>query len=606
MLKNKLKYMVCDENKAPIHSFDSYKELSEVKDCDNLGVIIENPYVIIDLDDEKEFQIVKKIIEQLNIKTRILKTTRGGHFWFKTQTPLRNVTHFNTPLTVTIDIKSWGKRAMEIVKKGGEWREWLQEDETVDEVPYFLMPVDHSRYFLGMADGDGRNDALFSFITPMLKAGLEKEQIRELFMLINTYMFDEPLPEREIESILNSSNAFDKPDTVFFEGSKFLHDKFADYMITKHSIKYYGKSLYYFDGRAYVANDDLIRAKMIEVIPYLKLANIKEVFENIKLKVLQAPEKLNTDYVNLQNGLLNVHDLTLIPHNSTIFTINKLDVEYNPNAKSSAIDKFLNGITCNRQNYINLLCQMLGYILIPDCRYQKSFILVGNGSNGKSLFLETVRRLFGDENCSSLALEDLQDKFRIAEIVGKMLNIGDDSGHNLLENTAIFKKLVTGDNMTVERKQQQPFKYSNTAKMIFAANALPPTTDKSDGFFRRCIIIPFDNVFKPGTPDYDPALIYKITTPEAMSYLLNLALSGLSKLTEDNYFDETDDSKMLLRQYVENNNSVLVWKLNVDKLFANDSEAYTSYVTFCMLNNYKPINIGKFKIEYDKLKKGLK
>lgn len=603
MLKDKYKYIICDENKAPIHSFDAPKKLSDVKDCDNLGIILENPYVIIDLDDEKEFQVLEKIIDTLKIKTRILKTTRGGHFWFKVSTPIKNVIHANTPLTLNIDVKCWGKRSMEIVKKNGDWREWIKEDETVDELPYFLYPMDTNKHFLGLADGDGRNDALFSFVMPLVKFGLTKEQVTELFYLINTHLFAEPLPKREIDALLESNNSFESPDMMFYDGNHFLHDKFADYMIKRYNIKYYGKSMYFFDGRGYSTGDDLIKAKMIEIIPYLKSNNVKEVFENMKLKVLSRPEELNTEYINVENGLLNVNTLELIPHTPSVFNINKLTVNYNPDATSGAIDKLLSSITCNRQNYINLLCQMMGYILTPDCRYQKSFILVGNGSNGKSMFLETIRRLIGDENCSSLALEDLSDKFRTAEIVGKMLNIGDDSGHSLLENTAIFKKLVTGDSMTLERKGQQPFKFANTAKMIFAANTLPPTTDKSDGFFRRCVIIPFENTFRPTDDDYDPALLYKVTTPDAKSYLLNLALSGLQKLRDNQYFDETDDSKMLLKQYVENNNSVLVWKQQTNKMFNNDAEAYTSYVMFCTANGYKPINIGKFKVENEKLKR---
>lgn len=605
MLKNKYKYIICDENKAPIHSFDSPKKLSDVKDCENLGIVVENPYVVIDIDDNDDFEIVKKIIKELNIKTRILKTDRGGHFWFKTPEPMKNVVHSNTPLTVSIDVKCWGKKTMEIVKREGEWRKWLQEDETVDEIPFFLLPMDTSKRFYGMSDGDGRNDALFSFIHPLAKMGLLKEQVSQLFDLINRYMFADPLPQREIDAIINSNNSFESPEMMFYEAGRLLHDKLADYMIKRYNIKYYGKSMYYFDGRAYVSNDDMIKAKMIELIPYLKVSNVKEVFENIKLKVLIRPEKLNTDYINVENGLLNVHTLELIPHSPTIFNINKLDVTFDPNAKCDMIDKFLDSIAVKRQNYINLLCEMLGYVLIPDCRFQKAFILVGNGSNGKSVFLDLIRSLIGEENCSSLALEDLQDKFRVAEIVGTLLNIGDDSGHNLLENTAVFKKLVTGDSITVERKNQQPFKYSNTSKMIFAANSLPPTTDKSDGFFRRCIIIPFDNVFKPGMEGYDPCLIYKITTPEAKSYLLNLALAGLRKLMERQAFDETDDSKLLLRRYIENNNSVLVWTMDVNKKFVNDAEAYSSYVVYCATNGYKPVNIGKFKIEYEKHKKGL-
>src|SRR5699024_1243807 len=104
----------------------------------------------------------------------------------------------------------------------------------------------------------------------------------------------------------------------------------------------------------------------------------------------------------------------------------------------------------------------------------------------------------GHDNCSSLALEDLSERFRTSQLVGKIANIGDDSGSDLLKNTAIFKKIVTGDSITVEYKHGQPFSFNNKAKLLFSANNLPPSSDKSDGFFRRMIIIPFNAVFRPG------------------------------------------------------------------------------------------------------------
>lgn len=603
MLTNKMKYIICDENKAPIHSYEDYKTLSDVKDVDNVGVVIDEPYVIVDIDDNVEFDIVCKIIEDLHIKTRILKTSRGGHFWFKTLTPMKNDTHRNTPLTVTVDIKCWGKKTMEIVKRNGEWREWLKDDEDVDEIPYFLKPCSISKHFYGLDDGDGRNSDLFGTIIPLVKMGLDKTQVKELFYIINQYMFAKPLDYSEIDAMLDKNDIFSQPNFKFFDGRTFLHDVFADYMIETYRIKYFGKSMYIYDGRSYINDEDLIKSKMVEVIPSLKVAQIHEAFENIKYKVLSRPSSLDKTYINVNNGLLSITDFSLIPHTPDVFTINKLDVMYDPTAKSDIIDKTLSSLCCGRQGLINLLYEMIGYVLYPTCKYQKAFILLGNGSNGKSLFLEMIRELIGEENCSSLALEDLGDKFRSSEIVGKMLNIGDDSGHGLLENTAIFKKLVTGDNMTFERKRQDPFKYSNTAKLIFAANALPPTTDKSDGFFRRCIIVPFDGVFKPGEPNYDPALIYKVTTDNAKSYLLNLALTGLKKLNKDEYFDETDDTKLLVATYNAANNSVILWLNEHSRKFNTLAEAYTSYVGFCTMGGYKPYNMGKFKQEYTKYKK---
>ena len=249
---------------------------------------------------------------------------------------------------------------------------------------------------------------------------------------------------------------------------------------------------------------------------------------------------------------------------------------------------------------------MLGYCLLGDCRFQKSFILLGNGRNGKSMFLEMIRKWLGDVNCSSLALEDLSQKFKPAELIGKMVNIGDDSGHNLLENTAIFKKLVTGDSITIEIKNVQPFQFVNKAKMIFAANSLPPTTDKSEGFFRRCIVIPFNAIYRETDANYDPNMINRIITESAKSYLFLLAIQGLDSLLENNMFYIPADSKSINEYYELSNNNIMMWFQSLNQPYETIKEAFTNYLLFCTNNGYRPVSVSKFQQEYIKLQKGFK
>lgn len=594
------KYIKCNDDKSPLHSFDTTYTLGEVHEHDNLALLIEEPYVVVDIDDEDEFNIVLRIIKDLNIKTRILKTTRGGHFWFKSLKPCLNVVHSNTPITVKIDIKSWGKKTMEVVKHKGVWRTWLQKDETVDELPFFLRPIKASKDILGMSNGDGRNDALFTYILPLINEKLSKDEIKTTFYLINQYVFSEPLSTREIDAMLDKNEIFDKPSMLFYNGSSFQHNVFADYMIAEYHMKSYCGEVYFYDGSSYVTDKELVKAKMIQILPVLKKTQLEEVYENIRYKLLPNPVNVNKQFINVKNGLYNLGNGLLMRHTPDIFTINQLNCSYVPGIKCDIVDKTLNNVCCNNESIRMLLQQLMGYCLLPDCRLQKSFILLGNGSNGKSLFLEMVRTFIDDKNCSSLALEDLSATFRTAELVGKMVNIGDDSAQSLLENTAIFKKLVTGDSITIERKHQLPFKFVNSAKMLFALNALPPTLDKSDGFFRRCIIVPFNARFSPTDKDYDMNLIDKVTTSEARSYLFSLALEGLKKLLEDRKFIEPDEVTNAKDHYELANNNILMWLTVTSSEFDTLTDAYSNYVAFCAKNGYKPVNLNKFQSEIQK------
>ena len=597
------KYIICDNKKRPMHSFQITHSYEEVKDKENLAIKLEEPYLIVDVDDEEQFEILFKIIQDLKIHTRVLKTSRGGHFWFKSVKPLKNVIHSGTPLTISIDIKSWGKQTMEVVKLNGEWRKWLQFDESVDVLPVFLTPIVTNKYLMHYKEGDGRDDALFTFIIPLINAQLSKVEIHECFKLINKYIFDEPLRDDEISKMFDDNKIFEKNANIFFKGNKFMHNVFADYLIKEYNIKGYGGDVYFYSEDRYTNNKDLLSNKMLSIIPELKLANIKETYENIRLKMASKNELPDADFINLKNGLFNIKTYEFCAHTPDIFTVNQLDCEYDEAAYSEDVYETIESLACNNEDIITLLIQMLGYFLVGDCRFQKSFILLGNGRNGKSMFLEMIRNWLGDDNCSSLALEDLSERFRTAELVGKMINIGDDSGHNLLQNTAIFKKLVTGDSITVERKNQNPFKYSNRAKLIFAANALPPTTDKSEGFFRRCIIIPFNAVYRETDPKYDANKLDKLITTDAKNYLFLLAVEGLKSLMKNKKFDEPDATKVISDYYELSNNNVLMWFNSVEETFDDIKSAFTNYLLYCTNSGYKPVSIGKFKQEYDKLKK---
>lgn len=600
------KYMICNNEKQPLHSFDEPVSYNIAKDKDNIAIKLEEPFVVIDLDNDAEFNILCQIVKDLDIKTRILKTSRGGHFWFKSIKPMKNVTHSNTPITLKIDVKSWGKNTMELIKRDGIWREWLQFDENIDVLPAFLKPIVYKKDLLHYREGDGRDSGLFTFIIPLINEELTKDEIRGTFYIINKYIFDEPLTDEEIDKMFEDNKIFESVSSIFYKGSKFQHDTFANYLIREYKIKGYAGNVYFYHNTMYTDNKDILSSKMLEVIPSLHQANIREVQENIRLKMICKNDIPSTEYINLKNGLYHIKTHKFIQHNPDVFVLNQMDCIYDTKAFNQDVYDVIRSLAVENEDIITLLVQMLGYCLLGDCRFQKSFILLGNGRNGKSMFLEMIRKWLGDVNCSSLALEDLSQKFKPAELIGKMVNIGDDSGHNLLENTAIFKKLVTGDSITIEIKNVQPFQFVNKAKMIFAANSLPPTTDKSEGFFRRCIVIPFNAIYRETDANYDPNMIDRIITESAKSYLFLLAIQGLDSLLENNMFYIPADSKSINEYYELTNNNIMMWFQSVDKPYETVKEGFTNYLLFCTNNGYRPVSVSKFQQEYVKLQKGFK
>ena len=145
---------------------------------------------------------------------------------------------------------------------------------------------------------------------------------------------------------------------------------------------------------------------------------------------------------------------------------------------------------------IYLVEELLGYALIPDNRYEKAFMLVGDGANGKSTFLTFLEGFIGRDNVSKVPLQELgEHRFKRADLLGKLINFFADLDANALESTSYFKTIVSGDKIDAERKHQDPFYFRPFARLLFSANEIPRSKDRSFAYYRRWCIIPFPNRF---------------------------------------------------------------------------------------------------------------
>lgn len=171
-----------------------------------------------------------------------------------------------------------------------------------------------------------------------------------------------------------------------------------------------------------------------------------------------------------------------------------------------------------------------------------------------------ITQLLGRENASYLSLQDTAERFRLVEVYGKAANIGDDIPSTYLPESSIFKKLVTGEMVTAEKKGQDPFSFKPYAKMFFAMNGLPPVSDKSRAFFSRILLIPLNQDFsKDGTRDV--SLKDRAWTQQEMECLTRLAVEGLKRLLAQGDFTRPECVKQAVAEYeAETTRSRSFWR----------------------------------------------
>lgn len=591
---------IATDGKAAIEKFkgvDKLKTYRDVYTLDSYAGVLNDETVLIDIDNEAESQILFRICQDNKLRCRIYKTSRGMHFLFKNTKIDKCGTHVKLACGLTADIKIGSKNSYSVLKKDGKDREIISDifpDEDYQEVPAFLLPVKSKVEFLGMGDGDGRNQQLFNYILTLQSNGFAVDEARETLTVINRYILAKPLPESELETIMRD-DAFDKPS--FYDGKTFLFDRFATFLKNhSHIIKLSGVLHIYRDG-IYVDGRELIEAEMIKYIPSLSKAKRTEVYEYLNILITQNSTPSPANLIAFKNGVYDTNTGEFMDFSESMIMTNRIEHNYNPNAESELVDSTLNKLACNDQEIRKLLEECIGYCFYRRNELGKAFVLTGGGSNGKSTYLNMVKDALGDCNISALDLGELKSEYKTAELYGKLANIGDDIADNFIPDSSTFKKLVTGDRLSARKIYCPPFEFNNYAKMLFSANDIPRIKDRTGAVQRRLVIIPFNATFTKSDPDYRPYIKYELRQPENMEYFIKIGIEGLQRVLENQAFSKSEKVDKELAEYEETNNPIVGFmKENPELEVINKTttEVYASYREYCLANNHQVSSKGEF------------
>ena len=581
------------EDKAPIN-WDTYPA-ENLRAWPNVGLPIPEPYVAVDIDDAEQAEKLTRLVLEEGIKCQIMKTSRGRHFWFAASEPVKNSVKTTTGIGLVADYRSWGKQSQVCIKLAGEWREWLTDfdwDE-LDELPWWLRPLKQFKWkFYEMGEGDGRNQALFEYQIDLAKRGVSHAEAVEVIRLINRYVFREPLPEDELRTVTREEAYpdVDQPgtdiDTPWFDSKgRFLHHILGDHLIDTVPIVSLNQRLYVYDEGYYRYGDNLVLQKIIELYPQSTKKQREEVVDYVRIQRHIERPPVDEYVINVRNGRLDLRTMELLPHTPEAYDFQQINATFDPTIYHEVLDRMLWKVFCGDYQLYKLFEEIMGYLLVKNCRRQKIFIFFGDGSNGKSTVLRMIRHFVGQGNYSALSLQDLETTFRPAELENKLANIGDDIPATQIKDSSMLKKLSRGEPVTVERKNKNPFDLVNYAKLIFSTNKIPPVADKSHGFYRTLTLLPFNAVFSKSDPDFNPNIEDDITTDEAMSYLLNMAIRGYRRLSRQG-FTEPDKVRKALETYQIESSYTLRWAVDnsVDEeylLSKHTGELYQEFKMWC-------------------------
>ena len=584
-----------------------FKTFEQVQLLPEFAGVLASKTILIDIDDFEESEILFKIVKDYKLCCRVYATTRGKHFLFKNSGVPTNKTGCQLAIGLKSDIKLGTRNSLEVLKYNGKMREVLYdtaEGEEAQDLPHWLFPIKSDMDFLGMEAGDGRNQSLFNYILTLQSNDFTTDEARETIRIINKYLLSDPLSSDEIETILRD-DSFKKP--IFFVDGKFLFDRFAVFLKNNDHVIKINNQLHIYRNGIYVMGKANIEAAMIEHIPALNRAKRTEVLEYLNICITENVASNDADYIAFENGIYNISDETFSSYTPNRIVTNKIHWNYNPATYSQMMDETLNRVACDDEDIRALLEEMIGYCFYRRNELRKAFVLTGDGSNGKSTFLAVIQSLLGEDNICALDLKELGDRFKTAELFGKLANIGDDIGDEFIANPAIFKKLTTGERVSVEQKGRDPFEFNNYAKLIFSANDIPRIKDKTGAVLDRLVIVPFNAKFTVQKDGFKQNIRRELVGhPDVMEYLINLGLAGLKRILERQQFTESVKIQAELDDYKQRNNPILSF---VQECEENDvpveneptNVVYRRYQEYCIENSLQALSSIEFSRQVNKL-----
>lgn len=372
------------------------------------------------------------------------------------------------------------------------------------------------------------------------------------------------------------------------------------------NIKYLkGRGFYKYDGNRWVPTlDETISKRIGELLGKWKQGNkVKSILKLLKDECITEEEFDRNDVICFQNGTLHLDTGKLEKHKPEDMCSIIMTYDYDEFAIYDKWIDFIRSISGDKEYRIEKLQLIAGYILMNDCHLQKCFIFYGTGANGKSVFMNIISKVFGEENVTHLQLKDMSDRFQLILLSNALLNLGEDSGSSLKNGDSELKRLSAGDKVQACYKGKDYVSFKSRAKLIFAMNEILFSNAINQGILRRLSTVIFDTHFvdEPTLPTerkIDRDLEDKLSAN--LSGIFNWCYEGYLKLKKANKFPRDEDDIEMERMFLDVSSPLYEFFISMKPLrcFTPTRDIYSDYLEWCDIHSIKPYALSKFSEQF--------
>ena len=336
-------------------------------------------------------------------------------------------------------------------------------------------------------------------------------------------------------------------------------------------------------------------------------SKILDVFRLIKSRCLRKINDVDMEHIAFRDKYFNTDIMKPVTTSKEFVVTHKLDFNYPGKEKYNieVFESYLNSSLVMQDNHdepdkdlINFTQTMFGYFLLNTITAEKSFFLTGVGANGKSVMLNIIRHMIGDEFVSAMTLQSLTtDKFKSHNLIGKKINICGEEESKYLDASK-FKAMVSGDLIDAERKFGDSFEFKPNVKFLFSTNNIPTFKGIDYALKRRLVLIPFNRKFSE--QECDRKLLNKLK--KEMPGIIKWSIDGARKLLLNDLTFKLAQSQVDKMHELEAEISSVIAFINenyyIDKTCTISlSDLYNKYGEWCYFQRRKPVNMNRFARE---------
>lgn len=369
--------------------------------------------------------------------------------------------------------------------------------------------------------------------------------------------------EKLLDFVKNCSKNFSEIDECSLEAEgitiikEFSARTYTDILIKKFNLKrdkfkrfwiYDNESKIWHEGAGDIIKSELRKHILLE--KHLKNHYVGEVISDIEQLLYENKifEESNPDLIPFADRIYNLKNDEYIDYSPDYFFTNKIPVRINTkNRECNFIDSLFESFVGSENK--NSLYELSAYCLYRRYPFQKFFVLIGEGGNGKSTFVRILKKLIGETNISTINFRDItSDRFAASQLFKKFVNISGELDNYTIKNTSMLKQLTGGDYITAQEKFKDLFQFENYAKLIIQTNTLPKPEDATKAYSRRLMIIDFPNEFIAGENAISE-IDAQITTDEIEGFAYQ-CIQCLKELKKRNFvFEQKSDPAEDINQY---------------------------------------------------------